>query len=67
MMVYLKNMDGFKMDFFKGMTYDDIRPIFEKHFNSIVAFLEKEKEELEEKASKEIKRKSETSKEKAEA
>nr|GEV54127.1 hypothetical protein [Tanacetum cinerariifolium] len=41
--VYLKNMVGFKMDFFKGMSYDDIRPIFEKHFNSIVDFLEKEK------------------------
>nr|GEZ86844.1 hypothetical protein [Tanacetum cinerariifolium] len=41
MMVYLKNMVGFKMDFFKGMSYDDIRPIFEKHFNSIVGFLDK--------------------------
>nr|GEU78893.1 hypothetical protein [Tanacetum cinerariifolium] len=65
MMVYLKNMNGFKMDFFKGMTYDDIRPIFEKHFNSIVAFLEKGEEELEEEASKAIKRKSESSEEKA--
>nr|GEW20546.1 hypothetical protein [Tanacetum cinerariifolium] len=33
MMLYLKNVAGFKMDYFKGMTYDDIRPIFEKHFN----------------------------------
>nr|GEX50069.1 hypothetical protein [Tanacetum cinerariifolium] len=64
-MVYLKNMAGFKMDFFKGMSYDDIRPIFEKHFNSIVAFLEKGEEELEEEASKAIKRKSESSEEKA--
>nr|GEY86319.1 hypothetical protein [Tanacetum cinerariifolium] len=62
MMVYLKNMAGFKMDFFKGMTYDEIRPIFEKHFNSIVAFLKKGDKEIEEEA---IKRKSETSKEKA--
>nr|GEX59051.1 hypothetical protein [Tanacetum cinerariifolium] len=53
------------MDFFKGMTYDDIRPIFEKHFNSIVAFLEKGEEELEEEASKQRKRKSKYSKEKA--
>nr|GEU88968.1 hypothetical protein [Tanacetum cinerariifolium] len=45
MMVYLKNMAGFKMDFFKGMTYTDIRPIFEKHYNSIQAFLEKGEEE----------------------
>nr|GFA17588.1 hypothetical protein [Tanacetum cinerariifolium] len=44
MMVYLKNMVGFKMDFFKGMSYDDIRPIFEKHFNSIVGFLDKGEE-----------------------
>nr|GEW93918.1 hypothetical protein [Tanacetum cinerariifolium] len=65
MMVYLKNMAGFKMDFFKGITYDEIRPIFEKHFNSIVAFLEKGEKKLEEEASKKSKRKSETSEEKA--
>nr|GEU35924.1 hypothetical protein [Tanacetum cinerariifolium] len=46
MMVYLKNMAGFKMDFFNGMTYSEIRPIFEKHYNSIQAFLEKGKEEV---------------------
>nr|GEU38078.1 hypothetical protein [Tanacetum cinerariifolium] len=46
MMIYLKNMSRFKMDFFKGMTYNEIRPIFEKHYNSIRAFLEKEKEEI---------------------
>nr|GEV12033.1 hypothetical protein [Tanacetum cinerariifolium] len=65
MMVYLKNMARFKMDFFKGMSYDDIRPIFEKQFNSNWAFLEKSKKELEEEASKVIKRKSETFEEKA--
>nr|GEV37473.1 putative ribonuclease H-like domain-containing protein [Tanacetum cinerariifolium] len=52
MMVYLKNMSGFKMDFFKGMTYTEIRPIFEKHFNSIWAFLEKGEKEIEEEESK---------------
>nr|GEV76499.1 hypothetical protein [Tanacetum cinerariifolium] len=57
MMVYLKNMAGFKMDFFKGMSYDDIRPIFKKHFNTIVGFLEKGEEQLEEEASKALKRK----------
>nr|GEX36058.1 putative ribonuclease H-like domain-containing protein [Tanacetum cinerariifolium] len=46
MMIYLKNMAGFKMDFFKGMTYCEIRPIFEKHYNSIQAFLEKGDEEV---------------------
>nr|GEU91045.1 hypothetical protein [Tanacetum cinerariifolium] len=44
MMIYLKNMAGFKMDFFKGMTYSEIRPILEKHYNSIQAFLKKEEE-----------------------
>nr|GEV32702.1 transposase, MuDR, MULE transposase domain protein [Tanacetum cinerariifolium] len=65
MMVYLKNMAGFKMDFFKGMSYDDIRPIFEKYFNSNVAFLEKSKEELEEEESRALKRKTESFEEKA--
>nr|GEZ28200.1 hypothetical protein [Tanacetum cinerariifolium] len=45
MMIYLKNMVGFKMDFFKGMTYTDIRPIFEKHYNLNQAFLERVEEE----------------------
>nr|GEX03294.1 putative ribonuclease H-like domain-containing protein [Tanacetum cinerariifolium] len=65
MTIYLKNMAGFKMNFFKGMSYDDIRPIFKKHFNSIMAFLKKGKKELEEEAGKVIKRRSETPKEKA--
>nr|GEV95527.1 hypothetical protein [Tanacetum cinerariifolium] len=30
MMVYLKNMAYYKMELFKGMTYDEIRPIFER-------------------------------------
>nr|GEU61082.1 hypothetical protein [Tanacetum cinerariifolium] len=64
MMVYLKNMAGFKMDFFKGMTYTKIRPIFKKHFNSIWAFLEKGEKEIEEEESKESKRKSESSEQK---
>nr|GEW68701.1 putative ribonuclease H-like domain-containing protein [Tanacetum cinerariifolium] len=52
MMVYLKNMAGLKMDFFRGMTYTEIRPIFEKHYNSIQAFLEKGEKEIEEEGSK---------------
>nr|GEX98820.1 hypothetical protein [Tanacetum cinerariifolium] len=65
MIVYLKNMAGFKMEFFKGMSYDDIRLIFEKYFNSNVAFLEKTKEQLEEEESKALKRKTKSSEEKA--
>nr|GEU42602.1 putative ribonuclease H-like domain-containing protein [Tanacetum cinerariifolium] len=34
MMLYLKNVAGFKMDYFKGMSYDDIRLIFEAKLNS---------------------------------
>nr|GEW11716.1 hypothetical protein [Tanacetum cinerariifolium] len=60
MMVYLKNMAGFKMDFFRGMSYNNIRLIFEKYFNSNVAFLEKSEKELEEEASKALKRKNES-------
>nr|GEX58964.1 putative ribonuclease H-like domain-containing protein [Tanacetum cinerariifolium] len=33
-------MAGFKMDYFKGMTYDEIRPLFEKHYNYNQAFLD---------------------------
>nr|GEU83724.1 hypothetical protein [Tanacetum cinerariifolium] len=64
MMVYLKNMAGFKMDFFKGMSYDGIRPIFEMYFNLNVAFLEKSKEQLEEEESRALKRTSESFEEK---
>nr|GEX30666.1 hypothetical protein [Tanacetum cinerariifolium] len=65
MMIYLKNMARFKMDYFKGMSYDDIRSIFEKYFNSNVAFLEKTKEQLEEEESRALKRKSKSLEEKA--
>nr|GEX56667.1 hypothetical protein [Tanacetum cinerariifolium] len=46
MMVYLKNMVGFKIDFFSGVTYTNIRPIFEKHYNLNQAFLERVEEEV---------------------
>nr|GEU77450.1 ribonuclease H-like domain-containing protein [Tanacetum cinerariifolium] len=59
------NMAGFKLDYFKGMSYDDIRLIFEKYFNSNVAFLKKTKEQLEEKKSRALKRTSKSLKEKA--
>nr|GEX52924.1 hypothetical protein [Tanacetum cinerariifolium] len=65
MMIYLRNMAGFNMDYFKGMSYDDIRPIFKKYLNLNVAFLEKSKEHLEEEESIALKRKTESSKEKA--
>nr|GEV41582.1 hypothetical protein [Tanacetum cinerariifolium] len=46
MMIYLKNMAGFKMNFFKGMTYSEIRPLFEKHYDSNQAFLKRVEEEV---------------------
>nr|GFA32996.1 hypothetical protein [Tanacetum cinerariifolium] len=42
------NTDGFKMDFFKGMSYDEIRPIFQSRFDANMRFLLKSKEEMEE-------------------
>nr|GEX90166.1 hypothetical protein [Tanacetum cinerariifolium] len=46
MMIYLNNMAGFKMNFFKRMTYSEIKSLFEKHYNSNQAFLEKVKENV---------------------
>nr|GEW38509.1 hypothetical protein [Tanacetum cinerariifolium] len=39
MIVYLKNIAGYKMQHFKGMTYDQVRPIFEIEYNSVQTFL----------------------------
>nr|GEX72887.1 retrovirus-related Pol polyprotein from transposon TNT 1-94 [Tanacetum cinerariifolium] len=46
MIIYLKNMAGFKMNYFKGMTYSEIRPLFEKHFNYNQSFLEEVNKEV---------------------
>nr|GEU47532.1 hypothetical protein [Tanacetum cinerariifolium] len=64
MMIYLRNVVGFKMDYFKGMNYDDIRPIFEKHFNSNMAFLLKTKEQMDEEDRKAHKRLNESQEDK---
>nr|GEU62289.1 ribonuclease H-like domain-containing protein [Tanacetum cinerariifolium] len=56
MMIYLRNVAGFKMYYFKGMTYDDIHLIFEKKFNSNVAFLVNTKEQIDEEESRALKR-----------
>nr|GEW71703.1 ARM repeat superfamily protein [Tanacetum cinerariifolium] len=65
MMIYLRNVDGFKMNYFKGMSYDDIRPVFEKYFDSNVAFLIKSKEQMDEEDIRALKRLNETPAEKA--
>nr|GEY81200.1 hypothetical protein [Tanacetum cinerariifolium] len=59
------NVADFKMDYFKGMSYDDIRPIFEAKFNLNVAFLQKIKEQIDEEESRALKRINETPAEKA--
>nr|GEX32468.1 hypothetical protein [Tanacetum cinerariifolium] len=56
MMIYLKNVAGFKMDYFKGTSYDDIHPVFEKYFDSNVAFLQKTKEQMDEEDNRALKR-----------
>nr|GFB85387.1 hypothetical protein [Tanacetum cinerariifolium] len=48
MIMYLKNIVGFKLDYFKGKSYDDIRPIFESKFNTNMEFLLKSKDQIEE-------------------
>nr|GEW74223.1 hypothetical protein [Tanacetum cinerariifolium] len=54
MIMYLKNVAGFRLDYFKGMSYDDIRPIFEAKFNSNITFLLKSKEQLDEEENRAI-------------
>nr|GEZ00598.1 ribonuclease H-like domain-containing protein [Tanacetum cinerariifolium] len=65
MMIYLKNVADFKMDYFKGMSHDDIRPIFEAKFDSNVAFLQNIKEQIDEEESRALKRINKTLTEKA--
>nr|GEV14821.1 hypothetical protein [Tanacetum cinerariifolium] len=38
MIVYLKNMAGYKIQHFKGMTYDQVRPIFKREYNHVQTF-----------------------------
>nr|GEW24925.1 hypothetical protein [Tanacetum cinerariifolium] len=65
MIMYLKNVVGFKLDYFKGMSYDDIRPIFKAKFNSNADFLLKTKEQMEEEESRALQTINETPTEKA--
>nr|GEU38375.1 hypothetical protein [Tanacetum cinerariifolium] len=49
----------------QGNDYDDIRPIFEKHFDSNVAFLQKTNEQMDEEDSRALKRLNESQEDKA--
>nr|GEY46242.1 hypothetical protein [Tanacetum cinerariifolium]GEY56595.1 hypothetical protein [Tanacetum cinerariifolium] len=44
MIVYLKNMAGYKMQHFKGMPYDQVRPIFEREYNNVQTFLKSDRD-----------------------
>nr|GEZ64906.1 reverse transcriptase [Tanacetum cinerariifolium] len=65
MIMYFKNVAGFRLDYFKGMSYDDIRPIFEAKFNSNITFLLKIKEQLDEEDNRAIQSINETPAQKA--
>nr|GEW19634.1 hypothetical protein [Tanacetum cinerariifolium] len=65
MMIYLKNTAGYKMDFFKGITYAQICPIFQARFDENTRFLFKSREEMEEEDQEIIKSINETSAQKA--
>nr|GEU91024.1 hypothetical protein [Tanacetum cinerariifolium] len=45
MIVYLKNMVGYKIQHFKGMTYDQVRPIYKIEYNSVQTFLKFDRDE----------------------
>nr|GEX31894.1 ribonuclease H-like domain-containing protein [Tanacetum cinerariifolium] len=42
MCMYLKNQGGYKQSYFKGMKYEDIRPIFERVWDQIHTFVPKD-------------------------
>nr|GEU71895.1 hypothetical protein [Tanacetum cinerariifolium] len=65
MIMYLKNVVGFRLDYFKGMSYDDIRSIFEAKFNSNIEFLLKSKEQIKEEENRAIQSINETPAQKA--
>ncbi|GJR60774.1 hypothetical protein Tco_1502936 [Tanacetum coccineum] len=44
MYMYLKNQGGYKQSHFKGMSYEDIRPIFERVWDQNNAFVPKDSE-----------------------
>nr|GEW41057.1 hypothetical protein [Tanacetum cinerariifolium] len=45
MIVYLKNMAGYKIQYIKGITYDQVRPFFEREYNNVQTFLKSDKDE----------------------
>ncbi|GJU35501.1 hypothetical protein Tco_1183855 [Tanacetum coccineum] len=44
MCMYLKNQGGYKQSYFKGISYEDIRPIFERVWDQNQSFVPKDSE-----------------------
>nr|GEU53561.1 ribonuclease H-like domain, reverse transcriptase, RNA-dependent DNA polymerase [Tanacetum cinerariifolium] len=44
MIIYLKNMAGYKIEFFRGMTYDKVRPIFEREYKNVQTLFKPDKD-----------------------
>nr|GEV90810.1 hypothetical protein [Tanacetum cinerariifolium] len=65
MILYLKNTEGYKMDFFKGKKYDEILLIFHAKFDANMKFLFKSREEMEKEDEESIKSINETPAQKA--
>nr|GEZ35427.1 reverse transcriptase domain-containing protein [Tanacetum cinerariifolium] len=65
MIMYLKNTAGFRLDYFKGMSYNDVCPIFEAKFNLNIEFLLKSKEKIEEEENRALESINETPAQKA--
>nr|GEW27338.1 ribonuclease H-like domain-containing protein [Tanacetum cinerariifolium] len=65
MISYLRNTEGYKMEYFKGLTYDDILLIFQARFDANLKFLFKTREEMEKEDEEIIKSINETPAQKA--
>nr|GEV76900.1 hypothetical protein [Tanacetum cinerariifolium] len=65
MIFYLRNTKCYKMEFFKGLKYDEILPIFQAKFDANIRFLFKTREEMEQEDEEIIKSINETSVQKA--
>nr|GEX87586.1 hypothetical protein [Tanacetum cinerariifolium] len=44
MIIYLKNMVGYKMKHFRGMTYDKVMPIFEREYKKVQTLFKPDKD-----------------------
>nr|GEW19714.1 hypothetical protein [Tanacetum cinerariifolium] len=44
MIIYLKNMAGYKMEYFRGMNYDKVRPIFKREYKKVQTLFKLDKD-----------------------